>query len=108
MSGPQKLAKWQQKLVKVCYKDALSQMELSTGGWRRSSLWTEKLTGFLSFSDKSRDNSAGIATGWTARVRFQEFSLLHVVQTGSVAHSASYPMGTGGSSPGGKSARPLS
>jgi hypothetical protein len=30
----------------------------------------------------------------------QEFSLLHVVQTGSGAHPASYPMGTGGSFPG--------
>jgi hypothetical protein len=27
----------------------------------------------------------------------QDFSLLHVVQTGSGAHPASYPMGTGGS-----------
>jgi hypothetical protein len=32
----------------------------------------------------------------------QEFSLLHVVQTGSGAHPVSYPMGTGGSYPGGK------
>jgi hypothetical protein len=31
----------------------------------------------------------------------QEFSLLHVVQTGSGAHLASYPMGTGGSFLGG-------
>jgi hypothetical protein len=30
------------------------------------------------------------------------FSLLHSVQTESEAHSASYPMGTGGSSPGTK------
>jgi hypothetical protein len=29
----------------------------------------------------------------------QEFSLLNVVQTGSGAHRASYPMGTGGSFP---------
>jgi hypothetical protein len=34
----------------------------------------------------------------------QEFSLLHVVRTGSGAHPASYPMGTGGSFPGGKAA----
>jgi hypothetical protein len=33
-----------------------------------------------------------------------EFSLLHVVQTGSGAHPASYPMGTGSSFPGGKAA----
>jgi hypothetical protein len=26
----------------------------------------------------------------------QEFSLLRIIQTGSEAHSASYPMGTGG------------
>jgi hypothetical protein len=32
------------------------------------------------------------------------FSLLHIVQTGSGAHAASYPMGTGGSFPGGKAA----
>jgi hypothetical protein len=34
----------------------------------------------------------------------QEFSLLHVVQTGSGVHSNSYPIGTGGSFPGGKAA----
>jgi hypothetical protein len=32
----------------------------------------------------------------------QDFSLLHVIQTGSGAHPASYPMGTGTSFPGGK------
>jgi hypothetical protein len=36
----------------------------------------------------------------------QEFSLLLVVQTGSGAHSASYPMDTNGSFPGGKAAGP--
>jgi hypothetical protein len=35
----------------------------------------------------------------------QDFSPLHVVQTGSGAHPASYPMGTGGPFPGGKAAR---
>jgi hypothetical protein len=25
----------------------------------------------------------------------EEFSILHIIQTGSVAHSAPYPMGTG-------------
>jgi hypothetical protein len=34
----------------------------------------------------------------------QEFSLLHVIQTGSGAHPASYPIGMGGSFPGGKEA----
>jgi hypothetical protein len=41
---------------------------------------------------------------WLARVRFPagaiDFSLLHVVQTGSGADPASYPMGTGALSPG--------
>jgi hypothetical protein len=36
--------------------------------------------------------------------RGQEFSLLHVVQTGFGVHPTSYPMGTGGSFPGGKAA----
>jgi hypothetical protein len=44
--------------------------------------------------------------GWTAGVRFpagaRDFSLLHSVETGSDAHPASYPMGTGGCKPGGK------
>jgi hypothetical protein len=39
------------------------------------------------------------ATGWTAGARFpartRVFSLLHSVHTGSRAHPASYPMGTG-------------
>jgi hypothetical protein len=34
----------------------------------------------------------------------QEFSLLHVLQTGFGAHSASYPMGTGGKATGGSEA----
>jgi hypothetical protein len=55
-----------------------------------------------------RDSSVGIATGWTTRVRFpalQDYSLLHVVQTGSGAHPASYPVGTWGFFPGGKSGK---
>jgi hypothetical protein len=48
------------------------------------------------------------ATGWTTGVRFpvgaENFSIHHRVQTGSGAHPASYPMGTRGSSPGGKAA----
>jgi hypothetical protein len=50
--------------------------------------------------------SIGIATGWTTGVRLptgtRDFSLLYSVQTGSEAHPASYPMGIGGSFPGGK------
>jgi hypothetical protein len=58
----------------------------------------------------SRDSVVGIATGWTTKgsefesLWGQGFSLLHVVQTGSGAHTASFPMGTGGSFPGGKAA----
>jgi hypothetical protein len=53
--------------------------------------------------DWSWDSSVGIGTGWRARVGFpavQDFSLLHSVQTDSEAHPA-YPVGTGGSFPGG-------
>jgi hypothetical protein len=48
-----------------------------------------------------------LAMGWTIdRSEFefqngQEFALLHIVQTGSGAHTASYPISTGGSFPGG-------
>jgi hypothetical protein len=59
----------------------------------------------------SRDSVVGIETGYGlddlgvgVRVPGQEFSFLHVVQTGSGAHPASYPMGTGDSLPGGKAA----
>jgi hypothetical protein len=59
----------------------------------------------------SRDSSVGIALGYGlndrgSRVRFPaeagNFSLHHRVQNGSVAHPASYSMGTRGSFPGGK------
>jgi hypothetical protein len=60
----------------------------------------------------SRGSVVGIATGYGlddqgvgVRVPIgSEFLLLHVVQTGSEAHPTSYPMGTGGSFPGGKAA----
>jgi hypothetical protein len=52
----------------------------------------------------SRGSSVGIATGWTARIRFpvgsKDFSLLYSVQNGSGAHPTSYPMSTRGSIPG--------
>jgi hypothetical protein len=35
---------------------------------------------------------------------FKQFSLLHIVQTGSRAHPVPYPMGTGGFYPGSKAA----
>jgi hypothetical protein len=43
------------------------------------------------------DSSVCMATGGTAVVRVpgKYFSLLHSVQTGSGAHPASYPMGSG-------------
>jgi hypothetical protein len=69
---------------------------------------------------KSRDSSAGIATGYgldnrMIGVRFQagsgNHSLRHRVQTSSGAHPTSYPVDTGSSFPGGKAAgewsRPL-
>jgi hypothetical protein len=58
----------------------------------------------------SRDNAVGIrlATGWTTEGRSSSpgsvKNFLHVVQTGSGAHPASYPMGTRGSFPEGKAA----
>jgi hypothetical protein len=54
-----------------------------------------------------KTSSDGIATGWIARVLFpavQDFVSFHSAQTGSGVHPASYPMGTGGSSPLGKAA----
>jgi hypothetical protein len=71
------------------------------------------LSYFVTDTFKSRDSSVGIALGYglddrCSRARFPagagNFSLHHRVQTGSVAHPASYPMGTKGSFPGGKTA----
>jgi hypothetical protein len=65
-------------------------------------LWdnlSDKRTGL--YYVMSQGSSVGIATGWTAEgSEFeswygQVFSLLHVLQTGSRAHPASYPMGFG-------------
>jgi hypothetical protein len=62
---------------------------------------------------KSRDSSVGIVLGyglddWGSGVLFPagagNFSLHHRVQNGSLAHPASYPMGTMGSFSGGKAA----
>jgi hypothetical protein len=55
-------------------------------------------------TEVSRDNTVGTAIsywlddrGVEVRVRCgKEFSLLHVVQTGSEVHPTSYPMGSGG------------
>jgi hypothetical protein len=47
-----------------------------------------------------------LTTGWTIRVRspagIEDFSSSLCVQTGSGAHPASYPVGTGSPFPGGK------
>jgi hypothetical protein len=65
---------------------------------------------FCTVHCQSRDSSVGIALGYGlddrgSRVRFPagagNFSL-HRIQNGSGAHSASYPVGTWGSFPGGK------
>jgi hypothetical protein len=61
----------------------------------------------------SRDSAIGIATGYGLDGRGvgvrvpvgARFSPLHVDHTGSGAHPASYPIGTWGSSPGGKAAQ---
>jgi hypothetical protein len=61
---------------------------------------------------RSRDSVVGIATsyglddkGSEFESRWgQEFSLLQIIQTGSEVPPTSYPMGTGGSFPGGKAA----
>jgi hypothetical protein len=64
-------------------------------------------------TQKSHDSSVGIALGYglddqDSRVRFPagagNFSLHYCVQNGSGAHPASYPMGVGGTFPGGKAA----
>jgi hypothetical protein len=64
-------------------------------------------------STQSRYSSVGIALGYGlddrgSRVRFPagtgNFSIHHRIQTDSGAHPASYPMGTRGSFPGGKTA----
>jgi hypothetical protein len=63
------------------------------------------------FYVSSRINlGVGIATGYGLDDRgfgveswySQEYSILNIVQTGSVVHPTSYPMGTGASFPGGK------
>jgi hypothetical protein len=68
---------------------------------------------YYTAKNESRDSSVGIALGYElddrdSRVRFSagagNFSLHHRVQNGSGAHPASYPMGSGGSFPGGKAA----
>jgi hypothetical protein len=60
--------------------------------------------------DSQKQGERRLATGWTTEWsefeyrQDQEFSRLHVFQTGSGAHPASYPMATEGSFRGGKAA----
>jgi hypothetical protein len=82
--------------------------------WKSINIWT--LAFFFQYHNtclhESRDTAVGIATGYkldTKGSQFesrwrQEFSLLHVVQTGYGVHPTSYPMGNGGSFPWGKAA----
>jgi hypothetical protein len=79
-----------------------------------SGLWAVDTVCFVSYAPIMRgDNSVGIATDYglddrMIEVRFRagagNFSLRHIVQTGSGTHPASYPMGTSGSFPGSKAA----
>jgi hypothetical protein len=88
------------------------QWELKFPYWR--SHWTQDFSS-VSLPTWNWLRSVGIATGWTIRARFpagaRDFFFFHSVRTGSGAHPVSYPMGTGGSFPGGKAAeawsRPL-
>jgi hypothetical protein len=64
---------------------------------------------FVTNRDSSVDIGLGYGQdGWGSRVRFpavaENFSPHHRVQNGCEAHPASYPMGNGGSFPGGKAA----
>jgi hypothetical protein len=60
--------------------------------------------GYLSRSRWSTNGTIDIGNSNTELTSGQDFSLLHSVQTGSGAHPASYPMGTGDFSPRGKAA----
>jgi hypothetical protein len=57
-----------------------------------------------SFRNVSTNSHIKEETRYFKKSTCQEFSLLHVVQTGSGVHPTSYIMGTGGSFPGGKAA----
>jgi hypothetical protein len=69
-----------------------------------------KQTAVNIINQNSRGGSVGIAAGQrpdgsgSIPGRDKKFSLLHSVQTGSGAHLASHPVGTGGSLPWGKAA----
>jgi hypothetical protein len=71
----------------------------------RSNFWSD-----LYFKIRCLDSAVGIATGYGLEDRWfgvrvpvgQEFSLLHIVYTGTGVHPASYTMGTGASFFGGE------
>jgi hypothetical protein len=64
-------------------------------------LQTVPVNSGLSIFNNSRNSVVGIATSYGLEVSVsQEFSLLHVVQTGSGVHPTSSPMGIGSSLPG--------
>jgi hypothetical protein len=91
------------------------QHRAGTIKWRATWSIAEKCRElFQNTAGKNHDSSVGIALDYGLdnrgpRVRFPagagNFSLHHRVQNGSGAHTASYPMGTRGSFPGGKAAR---
>jgi hypothetical protein len=66
---------------------------------------------FLLIIARSQNSTISIATGWAAKGLLfkswqgQDPSPLHVVEIGSGAHLASYPMGIGSSFPRGKTAK---
>jgi hypothetical protein len=70
------------------------------------------LTVYIPLIIASQESIVGISTGYSlddggfgVRVPIESrISLLHVVETGSGAHPAFYPLGTGGSFSGGKAA----
>jgi hypothetical protein len=100
--------------LKIVYKNVYWTLREGTGMCFGTRLADSYLlaTPLIRFSELlfPRDSSVGIALGygldcWVSRVRFPAVtgnSSLRRVQNGSGAHSASYPVGTGGSFPGGK------
>jgi hypothetical protein len=85
----------------------------NTSPWRDTKLSKETTSPCVYQYYTSQDGSVGIGTGYglddrIIGVRFTagagNFSLRHRIQTDSEAHPTSYPMGRGGSFPGGRAA----
>jgi len=92
-----------------CITTSYKYTDVSTERYQEVNRSTDskvKVKKTYSCSWKSRDSS--VVDDGASRVRFPvgagKFSLHHHVQNGSGAHSAFYPMGTGGSFPSGKAA----